>query len=269
MSTTNNKKTIKELSEQALAAFEQYEFARSRRDTNENPMMEGGFDAMLRQAEDAWIDAKIRFAEFFPRVAFSVFIKGPGSNTLASLIEEQTESVTFDFSSMLNEITAPIQTQARDSKCFDVVEYGILCAQIRGWCDNYRIFVPPPAFTQAVYVADESGNVDPIKVRDAAYSYLAQLPSDFFKAIVQARLSSMAAELPIDSSVVPVIITNVNDEMADKLNGSLFEGRGMTIEADDNPTTEDAIAVLRQIRDTVAPEAKTKSSKTQKEQNDE
>lgn len=265
----NNKEAIRELSAAVTKAKADYDYALSASYANENVDKIGGFELLVKTSENAWLDAKVAFGEVFPKVAFTVFVTGSGGNELAAKIKEQTDAVAFDMEALLTDIMAPIQTQARASQHFGVYEFNVLQGQIRNWADSFRLNMPMMSLDTPIYVADEAGNVDPLKVRNAAYYFLAQLPAEFFRRLVQDRVVREAADMAIDSSVVPVIITNTNEQMIEKLSGLLFEGRNIVVEASTSPTAEEAVAVLKQIKNIVSPTAaKPKNNKTKEANNE-
>jgi len=214
----------------------------------------GGHEMNVIQAQAALNEQRESFAKVFPLAAFSIFLEGDKSAELANLVKEQTPSVHVDFSDILQDIINPVRQNCRTTLTFGSFELGILKAQASNWASFYLLMPPELQLPNEIYVGNDEGTaLDETKMYNAICDVLSQLQPEYFKVLIQDLAIARAMSLEIDSSVVPVLVLNVSSQLRNKLESMLFEGRFLVHKTSKTPSEEEAISLLKQVKNVVNP----------------
>lgn len=201
-----------------------------------------------RQAKLALPDVRKELQVAMNERVFTVFVSGPGSQEAARLASEQTDVVVIDSNDAFGEAKWAANMALGNSREWTPSVHSAMLVRIRQLGTELGLtYIPDIPFENVVALPDKTA------VDAHVDHYLSKyLGADLVASVLVLRAVRKAEDV-LDGAapVYPVFVLNVTETLANKIGPKFFGGRYTTLNAPDDVTEKDVIAVFNTIKKTL------------------
>lgn len=239
------KKALEELKSMRLAANETI---------GGDPRTRPGREMARRQAREKLPDAEASFRKEFSKVGFSVFLNGTrdGVKSFADIAAKEAEVVFLDFRDATRELRTAVQNSLGKNREFSPGCFTVMLREIRQVAADMGLTsIPDIKYEGSAYLPDQE-SVDAL-VDQYLMNYLG---AEFIALVVERGVSRQAETLTGESSVVPVLLTGITQNLHSKVGGLLNGGRSLETDVPEDVSEEDVLATFKAIKYNLSPSPK-------------
>ena len=227
-------KQVKELSRLATQGLE-----------GVDPRMRPGRENQKRQAQDELGPLKTSYKQALNKAAVTIFVNGPGANQFAILAHE-AGAVVVDYADFYENLAKRCFAALGARQTFGLTQYTILISELRMLSDSqnwdFKFVHPTPLV-----------NEPPCSTLEQTVGIVKELVesvngTNLVKRFLEDQALSGALKEELDSKVIPVVVLNSNKTEQESLIGTLFRGKGLTVDTDDEVTQQTITKTFEQIK---------------------
>jgi hypothetical protein len=212
---------------------------------NTDPRTRPGREMLKNQAVEKLNTVKAQAAEAVKKAAFTLCVNGPGAMNFA-LIAEDKGAVVVDSSTLYKTLAQRCWLTIGPRKMFGFTQFSVLQSELRQWAKADKVEFKLETTGLDVPVDTFEDVVREVKKAIEASNGLSILKHD-----IETRALNLVLTEEVESKVVPVILLNTNENDQSSLIGTLFRGKGLTINTDQEVTETTVTKTFEQIKKTL------------------
>lgn len=189
-------------------------------------------------------DLREEYKESLMKTVFTLFPIGKGSSKFSDLAKLEGGALVVDGEEFYTNLATRVQQTMGPSKTFGLTQFIVLSTALRNWGVENEVDVMALNFSVDTITPTLRDVIN--TVRNLVEKTNGQ---SLVKTYVEGQVVTQALEQEVDSKVVPVVILNTTQDEQPSLIGSLFRGRGLTIDTETHEVTEEFVTkTFKQIQ---------------------
>jgi hypothetical protein len=195
-----------------------------------------GREMQKNQAALKVVELRKTYGDALKQSVFTLFPVGKNSSTFAQLATQVGGAVVVDGGEFYTNLGKRVQQTMGNSDNFGLTQFIVLNTALRSWGVENKVDVMALNFSTDTVTPTLNDVIDTVRKlieKDNGQTLV--------KSYIEGQVITQALEQEVDSKVVPVVILNTTHNEQTSLIGSLFRGKGLTIETDNHEVNEDFV----------------------------
>lgn len=201
-----------------------------------DPRTRPGHEMARNQAEAKLPELRKAYIDAFGQSVFVLLPTGKNAKTFGELAAQEGNAIVVDGSDFYKTLAARCQQTMGTSQMFGITQFITLRLHLSNWCRDNNVKMDDLSFTNDT-VTNSSDEVLS-KVRELVEKTNGQR---LLKTYIEGQVVEQALNQEVDSKVVPVVILNTSQDEQASLIGTLFRGKGLTVDTENQEVKEEFV----------------------------
>jgi len=201
-----------------------------------DPRTRPGHEMARNQAMEKLPTLRKAYMDAFGQNVFVLLPTGKNANTFGELAVQEGGAIVVDGSEFYKNLAGRCLQTMGVHQTFGVTQFVTLRVQLHTWCRENNVRMEDLNFENDTVTKGLSEIVK--KVRELVEKTNGQR---LLKTYIEGQVVEQALNQEVDSKVVPVVILNTSEDEQASLIGTLFRGKGLIVETDNQEIKEEFI----------------------------